>query len=305
MIIAIGEVLWDLLPGQQQAGGAPLNFAYHCQRLGHSVFLVSRVGRDELGTELLDEMNRMGLSTEFIQIDPDHPTGTVTVSLNAAGVPDYTIDQPVAWDFIEWDERLEHLVEPKSIYFGSLAQRNEISRSTIRRLVDRHPRSRRFCDLNLRAPDYDSETIDWCLYNSLWFKVNESEFEILTNDRPDWDKDVAARARQFRQTLHFKLFCLTRGEAGAIAISDSSGFRIPGISSHVVDTVGAGDAFSAAMATQLLDRKKLEEAATFANAYAALIASKQGATPEVSDEELNDVLDRSRNELAARTSWLE
>src|SRR5207302_9929139 len=124
-IVGIGELLWDIYPdGRKVAGGAPFNFAFHCHRLGHEAVIVSRVGDDDLGRELRDEVRRLGLSDEYIQTDPDHPTGTVRVTLDANKVPTYTITENVAWDYITWSERLEKLAgEAEAVCFGTLAQR--------------------------------------------------------------------------------------------------------------------------------------------------------------------------------------
>src|SRR5262249_49397696 len=135
-IVALGEVLWDLLPTGPRAGGAPFNFAFHCHQLGHPAVLVSRVGDDDLGRRLRTAVRRLGLTDEYIQTDPKYPTGTVQVSLDASGQPAYTITEHVAWDFIEWEPRLELLAESaQAVCFGTLAQRAPESRSNIRRLV--------------------------------------------------------------------------------------------------------------------------------------------------------------------------
>src|SRR5437868_5521515 len=124
-VVGIGELLWDVYPdGRKVAGGAPFNFAFHCHQLGHPAVIVSRVGDDDLGRELREEVRRLGLSDEYIQTDSDHPTGTVRVSVDERGQPTYTITENVAWDYIAWDERLEQLArEAAAVCFGTLAQR--------------------------------------------------------------------------------------------------------------------------------------------------------------------------------------
>src|SRR4051794_11118301 len=131
-IVALGEVLWDLLPTGPRTGGAPFNFAFHCHQLGHPAVIVSRGGDDDLGRRRRAEVRRLGLSDEYIQTDRDHPTGTVRVSLDATGQPTYTIIEGVAWDFIEWEPRLEKLAKSAAaVCFGTLAQRAPESRSTV------------------------------------------------------------------------------------------------------------------------------------------------------------------------------
>src|SRR5215212_1725489 len=131
-IVGIGELLWDVFPdGRKVAGGAPFNFAFHCRQLGHDAVIVSRVGDDDLGRELREEVRRLGLSDEFIQTDHDHSTGTVQVKLDSAGVPTYTITESVAWDFIEWDATLQEVARYcEAVCFGTLAQRSPTSEAT-------------------------------------------------------------------------------------------------------------------------------------------------------------------------------
>src|SRR6188768_3513580 len=132
-IVGIGELLWDVFPdGRKVAGGAPFNFAFHCRQLGHDAAIVSRVGDDELGRELREEVKRLGMSDEFIQTDREHPTGTVRVSVDAAGQPTYTIREDVAWDSIEWNDPLAAMATGAvAVCFGTLAQRKPISRASI------------------------------------------------------------------------------------------------------------------------------------------------------------------------------
>src|SRR4051812_9475710 len=137
-IVGIGEVLWDVYPdGRKVAGGAPFNFAFHCRQLGHPAAIVSRLGDDDLGRELREEVRRLGLSDEYIQTDPDHPTGTVRVTLDENKVPTYTITENVAWDWIEWNQPLaDRALRLAAVCFGTLAQRSATSRNTIRRLTE-------------------------------------------------------------------------------------------------------------------------------------------------------------------------
>src|SRR5438046_1403374 len=136
-IVGIGEVLWDVYPdGRKVAGGAPFNFAFHCHQLGHPAVIVSRVGDDDLGRELRDRVRVLGLSDEYIQTDPDHPTGTVKVTLDANAVPTYAITENVAWDHIAWDAKFESLAKTcRAVCFGTLAARAEHSRPTIQRVL--------------------------------------------------------------------------------------------------------------------------------------------------------------------------
>jgi len=271
-IVALGEVLWDLLPDGPRAGGAPFNFAFHCHRLGHPAVIVSRVGDDDLGRRLRDEVRRLGLSDEFIQTDRDHPTGTVQVQVDAAGQPTYTITENVAWDFVEWDPRLDGLARSaRAVCFGTLAQRAPTSAATIRRFATA---ARGRCpivfDVNFRPPFVSADVVNKSLALADWVKLNEDEARSPFG----WEK------------LDGSLVCTTRGGNGCVVRTPAETIELPGIRVTVADTVGAGDAFTAALLAQHLDGKPLREAARFANAYAAVVASKAGGTPAVTRAEV-------------------
>jgi len=274
-IVALGELLWDLLPTGPRAGGAPFNFAFHCHQLGHPAVLVSRVGDDDLGRRLRTEVRRLGLSYEYIQTDPKYPTGTVQVSLDASGQPAYTITEHVAWDFIEWEPRLELLAESaQAVCFGTLAQRAPESRAAFRRMIAL-AHGIVVLDLNLRSPFDAAETIRVSLELADWIKLNEHE---------------AARLPAGFDLSTVDLVCVTRGAAGCLVRTPSEVVDVPGIHVPVADTVGAGDAFAAALLTQHFEGKSLREAARFANAYAAVVASKVGGTPTVTPAEVERLL---------------
>jgi fructokinase len=273
-IVALGEVLWDLFPTGRRAGGAPFNFAFHCHQLGHPAVIVSRVGDDDLGRELRAEVRRLGMSDESIQTDPEHPTGTVRVAVGAEGQPAYTIADNVAWDFIESEPRLEPLAaSARAVCFGTLAQRRPVSRQTIRRFVGQaRGRCPVVLDLNLRPTAEDPELIRASLGLADWLKLNEDE------------------AKQVPAGVHVPLVCRTRGGGGCELHTSGPVIEIPGIPVRVADTVGAGDAFNAALLTQYLEGKPLAKAARFANAYAAVVASKPGGTPHVDRAEVERLL---------------
>src|SRR6476620_3332515 len=262
-IVALGELLWDLLPTGPRAVGAPFNFAFHCHQLGHPAVIVSRVGADELGRRLRAEVRRLGLGDDYIQTDPDHPTGTVQVVLDAAGQPAYTIAEGVAWDFIAWEPRLEGLaVSARAVCFGTLAQRAPESRSTIRRVVAL-AHGPAILDLNLRPPFDDPDTIRESLDLADWLKLNADE---------------AARLPAGFDPSAMDLVCVTRGANGCSVRTPTEVIDLPGIPVRVADTIGAGDAFTAALLTQRLEGRPLREAARFANAYAPVVASRVGGT---------------------------
>ncbi len=276
-IIGLGEVLWDLLPTGARAGGAPMNFAYHCRQLGHEAVIVSRVGDDELGRKLREEIRRLGLSDEFIQIDPNHRTGTVQVQVDNQGQPSYTIAENVAWDFLEWDDDFQALCRSASaICYGTLASRCETSAHAIDKfLVNRGENTIRICDLNLRAPYDSDERINHAVSRADWLKVNQDEFERIQQSLRE------QRSPMLEQLTKTGLVCVTLGAAGCRVSWKGETVEVLGIPIEVVDTVGAGDAFTAGLTTQLLECKSLEQAARFANRLAALVASRAGGTPKI------------------------
>jgi fructokinase len=296
-IVGIGEVLWDVYPdGRKVAGGAPFNFAFHCHKLGHPAVIVSRVGDDDLGRELRDRVRELGLSDEYIQTDRDHPTGTVQVTLDANKVPTYTITENVAWDYIAWDEKLAGRGRRLSaICFGTLAQRSQISRETIRLLTNGDPRSTpssplRICDINLRLPYCNREIIEDSLRRCDWAKLNHDELFRLVDLIPLAHFDEESPAFELRMTYELGMVCVTRGTEGAFVALIDGDITERGVPAKVVDTVGAGDAFTAAMVCLHLEGRPLRECARFANHYAARVCEQPGGTPRI---------DRREVELAA------
>ncbi len=300
MIVALGEVLWDLLPTGPRAGGAPFNFAFHCHQLGHPAVIVSAVGDDDLGRDLRAEVRRLGPSDEFIQTDLEHPTGTVAVTVDAAGVPTFEIVDNVAWDHVQWQPELEGLARSVSaVCFGTLAQRRWRTRETIRQFVQAASAdSLAVCDLNLRPPFVDPSIIYDSVRLADWLKVSEGEGdEVVDAFHLTIATGVPHGGPQFWQRLlptalrpADAVFVVTRGEQGCIVGNRREVFELPGRAVAVADTVGAGDAFSAALLVQHLEGKSLTEAARFANAYAAVVASKPGGTPRVDRAEVERLL---------------
>lgn len=307
MIVGIGELLWDLYPdGRKVAGGAPFNFAFHCRQLGHESAIVSRVGNDDLGRELRDCVQKMGVRDDWIQTDPVHPTGTVQVTLDANKVPTYTITKNVAWDYIEWRPALDGLAatrsprngvrktdEVEAVCFGTLAQRSKDSRDSIETLVFALNLSAiRVFDLNLRGPIDSRLPLQAmpAMFDSTWVKVNDQEMKRLAAEYSMTAEDVMQF--YFSQSRgKMNLWIITKGEAGVDLVQDSGGeIHLSAVPAKVVDTVGAGDAFTAAMVCLHLEGRPLKDCARFANHYAARVCEHQGATP---------VIDRAEAERAA------
>lgn len=286
-IIGVGEVLWDLLPGGRQLGGAPANFAYHAAALGARARIISRVGRDENGRALLDRLAELGIITDSVEIDPVAPTGTVTVELARDGQPKFTIHENVAWDYLAGDEAARRAVaNADAVCFGTLAQRHETSRRTIRSLVESAPPAAlRILDVNLRQHFHSPDIIADSLALAHVLKVNETELPSLMSMLgmdsvgPDERAQLAALGQRFR----LRLVAYTRGAHGSLLLAEGRWSEHPGRPTTVVDTVGAGDSFTAALTLGLLAGWPLDTIHDRATAVAAYVCSQPGGTPRLPD----------------------
>jgi fructokinase len=240
-----------------------------------------------LGHQLRAEVHKLGLSDEFIQLDPNHRTGAVEVTLDDRAVPSYRIVEDVAYDHLQWTASLQQLAERcHAVCFGTLAQRHPVSRAAIQQFIETvraDPSKIVICDINLRPPFDDPAIVDDSLRLSHWVKLNADEWSIL-RDRLGFAE--SASIREFRERYHLSLVCVTRGPDGAQVITASEDVQIPGVAVQAIDTVGAGDAFTAGLVTQLAEKRSLAEAVRFANAYAALVATKPGGTPRIDRAEV-------------------
>lgn len=289
-IVGIGELLWDVYPdGRKVAGGAPFNFAFHCHQLGHEAVVVSRVGEDELGQELREVVKRAGMSDEFIRTDKRHPTGTVQVTLDSYGQPDYSIQRKAAWEFIpfDWNRLFVGLISHASAFcYGSLTFHTVTGRSIERILWEsvQLPRAPlRVFDVNLRNPFHTFDNLGQLVRESDWLKVNESEACELANLFPHdgFDAETYAKGRLSCENSYPRIHVLSQGSKGVLITTENQSFSDPAAPAKVVDTVGAGDAFTAAMVCLYLEGRPLRECARFANHYAARVCEHVGATPRI------------------------
>ncbi len=285
-MIGLGEVLWDVFPdGKKLLGGAPANFAFHAHQLGHEGVVISRVGEDELGQWILRELADHGLRTDAIQLDGTQPTGTVHVTVSGRGTPRFVITPSVAWDRLVATRNLIELIEEAAVVcFGTLAQRSEASRSAIELLLTRATGMKVF-DINLRQDYWSRDVIESGLKHCQVVKLNENELKALRrlNLIPSAD-DTVAWCRALLDKYEVKILALTRGSRGAMLVSADECVDEPGIKVNVVDSVGAGDAFTAGMADALLREAPLGTVAQVANRLGAYVASQPGATPTIPDE---------------------
>jgi fructokinase len=277
-IAALGEVLWDLLPSGKELGGAPANFVLHARRLGAEAVLVSRVGRDSLGRELLQRLAETGMPLNHIGQDGSHPTGTVDVQLDPRGQPRYTIQKNAAWDFIPWEPALERLAgRVDAVCFGSLGQRAPGSRAAIERfLASTKKTCVRVFDINLRPPHYTVEIIRRSLEKATVLKLNQDELELLGGLLGDKGSETQ-RLKRLQQRFGLALIALTRGERGSRLVAPDGDCEHPGFPVSVKDTVGAGDAFTAALTLGWLQGLGLEEINAGANRTAAEVCGHKGA----------------------------
>jgi fructokinase len=288
VIVCLGELLWDSLPLGLFLGGAPFNVACHLHTLGRDVAVVSRVGDDALGHEALRRLHVRGVSTELVQIDESLPTGFVEVTLDAAGVPEYVIVEPAAWDAIETKLSAKARIDTASaVVFGTLAQRSPASREAVRTLVQ--VPGLKVLDLNLRPPFDAPEVIKWSLEAADVLKLSDEELVHLQSllGLPA-RADEALEALASRYAL--KAACVTRGARGALLWQEGEVFEHGGYHVEVQDTVGAGDAFLAAFLVGLLQDVKGEPLLRYANHLGAYVASRLGGTPEYQVHSLDDVM---------------
>jgi fructokinase len=284
-ILAIGEVLWDLLPSGKQLGSAPANFTYHCRSLGADARLVTRIGDDELGRGILGRFRLLGLPTKLVQIDPEFPTGTVDVALDQDGQPRFTIREHVSWDRIAATvDAIEAASRADAICFGSLAQRGEPARRAIRALVSAtRPEALRLFDVNLRPPFVDRDTVADSLELADALKLNDQELPALAQmfGLPAGDR---AAMSELAHRFGLRLVALTRGAAGSLLLAEGCWSDDPGRPVTVHDTIGAGDAFTAALAVGLLSRRPIDVINRHANEVAAFVCTQPGGTPTLPDE---------------------
>jgi len=301
-IVGIGEVLWDLLPAGPQLGGAPANFAYHAHALGAQAGVVTRVGDDKFGREILRRLGEQGIADGTVQVDETAPTGTVTVELSDQGIPKYVIRENVAWDHLAVTQpALKAIREANAVCFGSLAQRGAISRASIQRLVAAAPaHALRVFDINLRQNYFSREVIEQSLRLANVLKLNEDELPILASL---FGLTGSTRQQMDVLALRFslRLVALTRGPAGSLLLQDGKWSDCPSVPIKIVDTVGAGDSFTAALVLGLLQKMALDEINALADEVARYVCSCAGATPPLPQA----IIDRFANHRATRKSMAE
>lgn len=280
-VVGLGEVLWDMLPAGKQLGGAPSNFAYISALLGNEGIVASRIGNDDLGSEAGRRLTALRVTTEFLQIDSAHTTGTVQVQVDHAGQPKFEIAESVAWDFMEWTPQWQTLAsQADAICFGSLAQRSAASRATIHRfLAAAQNKAVRVFDVNLRQKFFSEEVLTGSMKLVDIVKLNHEELPQIMELFGIAHRSEIASADALMQRHHLKLVCVTRGERGSLLISQSGLDEHPGYRIQVADAIGAGDAFTAGLVCEYLRGSALPKMNETANRTGAWVASQVGGMP--------------------------
>jgi fructokinase len=280
-ICGLGELLWDVLPAGERLGGAPANFAVMAARLGNRSIIASRLGADERGERALAILKNFPVDLTYLQTDALQPTGMVGVQI-ADGQPSYVIHEPAAWDFLEWTPEWQALAaEADAVCFGTLAQREPKSRETIQKfLAATRSECVRVLDVNLREPFFSTETVAESLSRATIFKLSEGEVPAVMAllDGPT-EQAAEHAARWLLARYPVKLVAITMGERGSMLVTRDAVHRHPGVKIKVVDTVGAGDAFTAGLVDAYLRAASLEDMNAAANRWGSWVASQQGGMP--------------------------
>jgi fructokinase len=281
VVVGIGEMLWDVFPEGKKLGGAPLNFSHHCGQLGASAHPVSAVGADADGAEIRQILASKNLPDAQVQTDTAHPTGRVNVTLQN-GKPTYEILAEVAWDYIRFDQNLWDLASrADAVCFGSLAQRSPVSCTTIQAFLEAmRPEALRIFDVNLRQNFYSKEILETSLRHANIFKLSDEELPTLARFF-DLTGQVLNQLQALRGMFDLRLVAYTRGGEGSLLVTANETSDHPGIPTEVVDTVGAGDSFTATLCMGLLQNLPLAEINRRACQVASFVCSQSGATPQL------------------------
>ena len=283
--VCFGEVLWDIFPTHKKIGGAPLNVALRMNSLGVETTMISRVGADENGEDILSFLSSQEITTDLIEVTKEYKTGAVHVMINEKGNASYDILYPSAWDKIVETEIMDKVISEADVFvFGSLASRDEVSRETLISLLDKA--KYKVFDANLRAPYYTTEILNNLMQKADFIKLNDEELREIS-------RELGSPYNSFEQNIKFiaektntKQVCVTKGEFGAVLYYNDKFYYNSGYFVKVVDTVGAGDSFLASLLIRLLRGKSPQKALNYACAVGALVAGQEGANPMISEKDI-------------------
>lgn len=283
-VIGIGEALWDMLPGGKKLGGAPANFAYHAGQFGLDSIAVSAIGNDPLGEEIVQTLEELGLPYHLDRVD--YPTGTVQVTLDEKGIPQYEIKTDVAWDNIPFTKELSQLAsECRAVCFGSLAQRNPVSRETIGWFLDAVPSDcLKVFDINLRQHFYSKEILEDSFRRCDILKINDEELETVSGMFGLEASTPEEKCLYLKKLYGLKMLILTCGVDGSHVFHENGVSSLDTPKVQVADTVGAGDSFTGAFIGCLLNGKSVEKAHETAVRVSAYVCTRNGAMPLIPEE---------------------
>ncbi|MCL5029998.1 MAG: PfkB family carbohydrate kinase [Bacteroidetes bacterium] len=278
-ITSFGEILFDVYPEFKKLGGAPFNFIYHIKKLTGNGNLISRIGNDDAGNEILSLMKLNFISTQFMQVDAEHPTGAASANLDENKIPHWKIETDCAYDFMKPDENIRRLINKSTdcLYFGTLAQRSEQSKMTLHSLFGR--RIKYFCDLNIRQSFYSKKIIETSLKACNVLKLNDEELKLVNNLFFQENFDEINLAKIISERFEIDLVCITAGDRGTVLFKDgkSDDYKID--VENVVDTVGAGDAYASILCLGYLENWDISKINRIASSFAAEIVKIEGALP--------------------------
>ena len=286
LVIGLGEALWDMLPEGKKLGGAPANFAYHASQFGLKGTAVSAIGQDALGDEIIQALEAKRLAYYIERLD--YPTGTVQVTLDEKGIPQYEIKTDVAWDNIPYTEKMEALAkECHAVCFGSLAQRHAVSRETINRFLDAMPEDAgqlKIFDINLRQQFYNKEILENSFRKCNVLKINDEELLIVAKLFDIESSDFEVLSRELLAEYGFKMLILTCGTNGSYIFTEHLTSFQPTPKVDVADTVGAGDSFTGSFCAAILKGLPITQAHELAVKVSAFVCTQQGAMPELPED---------------------
>jgi fructokinase len=295
-VICFGEMLWDMLPTGKMAGGAPMNVAIHLKNFGHNASIISRVGTDDLGKELLEFIDKNELDSQFIQQGQNHLTGVVKVNMDDKNNVSYKIVKPVAWDYILLEEEVLNAVRNADCFvFGSLSARSEQTFDTLKKLLE--VATTKVLDINLRPPYYDKETIEFLLTKTDILKLNHLELDEICA----WffeANGMTEKLSQLSKMFNLRTICITLGEDGAMLFNEGNIYRSSGFEVEVADTIGSGDSFLACFIANFLNQENIEKTLQKACAVGALVAQNHGATPFISEQDIQSLLNKNTQNLS-------
>ncbi len=291
-IVCFGEVLWDIFPNHKKIGGAPLNVALRLQSLGNNLSIITSVGKDIEGEEILNLIDKKGINRNNVQIDETLKTGTVQVTLDTNGAASYIINSPRAWDNIKLTNTSKEITKNADVFiFGSLVARDSTSRTTLFELLKLA--NYKIFDVNLRTPHYTKDLLSYLMKTADFIKFNDEEIIEIAAEL-GFKKDSLEEIIQFiAKETNTKSICVTKGSNGAILYYNDTFYYNTGYKITVVDTVGAGDSFLASLIDKLINDSEPQNAIDYACAVGALVASKEGANPEINKQEIEDFIKTS------------